>query len=83
VIVDHAGYDGFACEVDTARIWTGQAGNLLARPYGDNLLAAYRDGLGDRKRVIDRNNFTVGQNEVGRLSVHTDGRTDSSQQNND
>jgi hypothetical protein len=67
-IVDQTGDDGVALQIDDAGGRCGVRHHCRILADGDDPLAGDGDRLGDRKIRVDRDDFGVLENEVGRLS---------------
>ena len=66
VVVDQPGHDGFAGEVDAARVGSGETRDVGGGADGDDAIASDGDGLRDREAVVDGDDLAVGQDDIGR-----------------
>ena len=69
VIVDEAGNDGAAGEIDDTRRRSAQRLEIGGRADLDDALSADGERLGDGEAVIDRDDFAVDEEDVGRLRM--------------
>jgi hypothetical protein len=65
VVVDQAGDDGLAGEIDAARVGPGETIDVRGAADGDDAIASDGDRLRDREAVVDGDDLTVGENDVG------------------
>ena len=65
--VDQAGDDGLALQIDDAGRRCGMRRHCRILADGDDPLAGDIDGLANRKIGVDRDDFGVLENELGRL----------------
>jgi len=65
--VDQTGDDGLALQINDAGGWCGMRRHCRILADGDDPLATNGNRLGDRKIGIDRDDFGVLENDVGRL----------------
>ena len=73
VIVDEPRHHRLAAQVDTARGRTGEPVDVLVGADGDDAIAADGHRLRDRELIVDGNDFSVRQDDVGRLALWRSG----------
>ena len=65
VVVDHAGNDGFAAQIDAPRVRSRKPRDVLIGAHRDHAVAPDRHRLRDREAVIDGDDLPVRENHVG------------------
>ena len=64
MVVDEAGNDRPAAQVDATRASPGKTVDLLIRADRDDLVAANRNRLSDREPLVDGDDLAVRQNQI-------------------
>jgi hypothetical protein len=72
VVVDHAGNDGAAAQVDTPRLGPRQSRDVLIGTNGDDAIATDRNRLRDRELIVNGDDLSVRQNRIRRRLLCAD-----------
>ena len=80
VIVDEAGRDRPARQIDPSRSRARELADLRVAADGDDAIAADRDGLGDREPLVNGDDLSVRQDEVGRCLLRARQRSGEHEQ---
>ena len=66
MVIDQPWNDGTAVQIDAARVRPRETADLLAGAGGNDPVSLYSNCLGDCEPVVDRDDFTVQQDQIGR-----------------
>ena len=76
MVVDESGDDGSSLKVDRAGVRTRQSSDVLIGANGHDAIAANRNGPRDRKAVVDGDDLSVRQDQVGGELLRSQNRED-------